>query len=510
MTRARWAIGVAVALALCITLFGPVVLRPEVRVEPGRSLQEAIDSAPSGARLELAAGVHEGPVVVDKPLELTSVAGASLEVSEHVEAALSVVADDVRIAGLTIIGGDTGIRVREVEGVSLHRVTVRDARYHGIEAIDATVRISAADVSGLRDELAQGIEIRNSDGRPDSLIEGSTVRGGQEGIVSHVSEVLIRDNTVRDTTLRGITITEMSDGLVHGNTVEDAAGVGLYCGDMSRCEFRSNRVDRVAANPLSRATAGWGLVVTYHSAASSTGDLLAGAAGPVFTSIDGELRDRTPFELGAGAAALRPVTATVLVTLVLMALLFALTKRAALSLGRASDHARDPAPWIVPVAMAGLGVQTFHMIEHWLQVFRVRFDGLPSRGGLVGPAVEAEWVHFIYNGLVLLGLVAVVAACRRGWRPPGRDVIGDRFLVLAVAIQGYHMVEHSLKLTQHITGGAKVNPGLAGHFIDLVLLHFGINLAVYVACIGAAVMYATASRRREVVAGAPGYAAFHG
>lgn len=508
MRPRSWATGLAVALALGATLLGPALLRPEIRVAPGHFLQEAIDAAPDGARIVLDGGDHQGPITIDKPLELLG-SGARIVAGEVAGAALSVFADGVRIEGIATEGADTGIRVREAEAVALEDVSVRRARYHGIEIVDSAARVSRAEVGELLDGYAQGIEVRNSDGRPDSIIEGSSVTGGQEGIVSHVSEVVIADNIVRDTTLRGITVTEMSDGIVHDNVVEDAVGVGLYCGDMSRCEFRGNHVHRVEANPLSRATAGWGLVVTYHSVASSSDDVLRGAAGAVFASIDGRLRDRTPFELGAGMAALRPVILTVLVTLAVMAVAFALARRVAMKLGARVSPGHE-ARWIVPVGVAGLLVQTFHMVEHGLQVFRVRFDGLPSRGGLVGPAVEAEWVHFIYNALVLAGIVAVVIARRHGWKPPGKLFLGDTFLIVALAIQGYHMVEHSTKLAQHIAGGAKVNPGITGNFVDLVLLHFGINLAVYLACVAVAACYALAGRSKRAAAPAPGYAALRG
>jgi hypothetical protein len=137
----------------------------------------------------------------------------------------------------------------------------------------------------------------------------------------------------------------------------------------------------------------------------------------------------------------------------------------------------------------GLLIQTFHMGEHLLQVFRVHFDGVPSKGGIVGSVVETEWVHFGYNLAVLTGLGAVVAARFRGWTPRGRVDIGDALLSVATLVQAYHVVEHSVKLTQHLVTGAKVNPGILGGPIDLVWLHFAINLSVYAGFLGALIAY---------------------
>jgi hypothetical protein len=62
-------------------------------------------------------------------------------------------------------------------------------------------------------------------------------------------------------------------------------------------------------------------------------------------------------------------------------------------------------------------------------------------------------------------------------------------------VQGYHVLEHTAKLAQHIATGAKVNPGLLGGHVDLVWFHFAINLTVYAAFLGACVCYLGFRRR---------------
>jgi hypothetical protein len=144
----------------------------------------------------------------------------------------------------------------------------------------------------------------------------------------------------------------------------------------------------------------------------------------------------------------------------------------------------------------GIGVQGFHMAEHVLQVYRVHVDGVPGRGGLAGPSVDAEVVHFLYNSAVFALLIAVAWARHRGWTPSGSVDAGDRLMGAAVALQAFHMVEHSAKLVQHVATGAKVNPGILGGYVDLVWLHYAINLAVYGAFVGACVAYGSARRAR--------------
>ncbi len=154
--------------------------------------------------------------------------------------------------------------------------------------------------------------------------------------------------------------------------------------------------------------------MTYHAVASSTGDVLEGEAGATYESLHGRIQASSPLEIGAGWRALVPISLTLVVAGALFFLLFVLLRPLAASLSRGGRRrGATPPAWLVPVGLASLVVQTFHMIEHGLQVFRVRVDGVPSRGGLVGPGVEAEWVHLIYNVSVLLSVLVIVAARSR-------------------------------------------------------------------------------------------------
>ena len=90
--------------------------------------------------------------------------------------------------------------------------------------------------------FAQGIDISYSMTVGMSMVEGCDVSGGSEGIVTHDSMVMVGGNRVHGTSLRGITMSEMSMGEVAENTVLGARGVGVYCGDHSECEISRNVV----------------------------------------------------------------------------------------------------------------------------------------------------------------------------------------------------------------------------------------------------------------------------
>jgi hypothetical protein len=462
---------------------------PSVRVPAGASLQRVLDRAAPGATVTLEPGVHRGPVTVRGPVTLQGSDGAILQAPREAEAVLFVSGDDVGVHDLTIRGGSSGIEAERAENLVIEDVAVRGSDLHGIHIAGGSADIIGADIAGLRHPFAQGIEVFDA---PGSRVADSRITGGKEGIVTHLSHrVGVTGNTVANTAFRGIAIKEMSHASVTGNRVLGARGMGLYCGDMSRCAFSANRATSVAAGEGTPASAGWGLVVLYHAVASSHNDLLSGDAGALSTFVEGRITEGSPLELGSGLQALWKTLGTTLMGLLLVAGLYLAARPLTRRLFPIEPaNARRVATTAIPAALAlGLAIQTFHMGEHFVQVFRVHFDGVPSKGGIVGSVVDTEWVHFAYNVAVLAGLVAVIAARFRGWLPRGRADIGDGLLAVAALMQSYHVVEHSVKLTQHLVTGAKVNPGILGGPIDLVWLHFVINLAVYAGFAGALFAY---------------------
>jgi hypothetical protein len=477
--------GIVAVAALSVS----VAPAPTVKVPAGTSLQRVLDHAAPGTTVILEPGVHRGPVTIQGPVTLQGSEGTTVTAPPGAEEVLFVSGEGVKLDDLTVRGGSSGIEAERAKNLVIEDVTVRGSDLHGIHVAGGSAEIIRANVAGLTHPLAQGIEIFDA---PRSRVLDSTITGGKEGIVTHLSHpVAVSGNTVESTAFRGIAIKEMSHASVTNNTVRKARGMGLYCGDMSMCAFSGNRATSVATGTSARSSEGWGLVVHFHSVASSHDDLLSGDAGALSTFVGGRIAEGSPLELGSGLLALWKTLGTTLIGLLLLLGLYLAARpltRRLFPLEWAKT--RRVSTTAIPAALAlGLVIQTFHMGEHFVQVFRVHFDGVPSKGGIVGSVVDTEWVHFTYNLTVLIGLVAVVAARFRGWLPRGRPDIGDGLLAVATLMQSYHVVEHSVKLTQHLVTGAKVNPGILGGPIDLVWLHFVINLAVYAGFAGALLAY---------------------
>ncbi len=240
-------------------------------LDQGVSVQAALDAAPAGSVLHLRPGLYVGPVVVRRPVTLigpATIAGGSDQ------PAITIAANKVNLADINVMGGETGIYVTRASSVRLENVRVVGALRRGIDISQASVQLHRCQVTELVSPFAWGIGVVNSMGRAPTTIEGCAITGGQEGIVSHASTVFIKDNDVRSTTLRAISVTEMSHGDVDQNRIEEVVGTGLYCGDHSVCNLRDNRVRGTTPQPDTPVVwnAGYGAIVLYGSDAYFKGN----------------------------------------------------------------------------------------------------------------------------------------------------------------------------------------------------------------------------------------------
>lgn len=134
------------------------------------------------------------------------------------------------------------------------------------------------------------------------------------------------------------------------------------------------------------------------------------------------------------------------------------------------------------VCLGSLLVQSFHMVEHVLQILQKYYWMVPPHG-LLGETFDREWVHMAYNStleatlLVMLLGYGLWSSGALAKFPGGRKWGLYTFWAL-VTFQGYHVVEHIVKMYQYISTGRPDTPGLLGQFFPPILVHFTINLAV--------------------------------
>jgi nitrous oxidase accessory protein NosD len=469
----RRALMAVVLLAAVGALAGRAASSSVTEIAPGSPVRPV-----EGDTIRLLPGSHPGFQISEPSVTVVGAPGAV------VRGPVIVRADEVTVRGLRVEGGDSGIAVEDAEGVVLEGLAITGAELHGIEVEDASAHITGCRVSGLIDPLAQGIEIRNASGRPRTVVENCTVRGGKEGIITHSARVEIRDNRVSASTTRAIAISEMSEGVMEGNTVRGVTGVGLYCGDMSHCEIVGNDVRGVGddgSGALSRS--GFGAVGWYHSTLRLRDNVFSDTeAGTLRLTLGSITTDRFPLSIwGAGLRGLLPgILVSALSLLLLVGVRLAVgplvRRRAALALP--PEIVRAGA---IAILLYGFAVQSFHMLEHAVQVVQIYALDAEQRAGLLGRWIDVEWVHFVYNVTVLAFMWWTWRLVRPGGAEHRRVGAAGPWVLAGVVIQAYHLLEHTAKMVQHLAWGVKTAPGLLGGPIGLVWFHYGINLAVYAA-----------------------------
>ena len=213
--------------------------------------------------VRLSAGIHDGPLVLDRAQTLVGEPGAV------VKGGIVITADNVTVRDVTVVGGEHGIEVDGAHNVTLEQVRVSGALLDGINVRRSSVRIRDCLVHSPAGEYAQGIDISFGFDLAPSLVEGCTVIGGREGIVTHFTMAHVEDNRVVGTTLRALTLTEMSMAVVEGNHVENSLGVGIYCGDYSECEIDDNSVRDIRPDYASGDLTRMGFGIVAHSGAKA-------------------------------------------------------------------------------------------------------------------------------------------------------------------------------------------------------------------------------------------------
>lgn len=230
--------------------------------------------------VHLAAGVHQGPLVIVRSERLVGDKGAVLR------GGLLIRADDVTVRNVTVVGGDDGIDVTGADRVVLDGVTITGARLDGIHVRDSSVTIRDCAIDSLGNRWAQGIDISFSMARAPSMVEGCSVVGGREGIVVHTTHAMLLRNRVSRTSSYGISLTEMAMGGIASNDVHGAQGVAIYCGDNSECEIDDNVVTGTAPGADWN---GYGILVHYNSHAKVRRNRLISSPGGVAALANGQI-----------------------------------------------------------------------------------------------------------------------------------------------------------------------------------------------------------------------------
>jgi hypothetical protein len=185
-------------------------------------------------------GTVQGPLVIKHAQTL---------VGGTVKGGILIRANNVTLRNVTVIGGENGIDVLDSHHVMLDNVRVVGVSLDGIHVRRSSVMIENCKITSPSGPWVQGIDISFSMDKEMSMVEGCTIVGVREGIVTHMTMVDVTHNHIGATSLRGITMGEMSMGAINHNDVLGAHGVGIICLDHSECSIEHNTIVGTRTDP---------------------------------------------------------------------------------------------------------------------------------------------------------------------------------------------------------------------------------------------------------------------
>lgn len=222
-----------------------------VTVQPGESIQAAIDSAEAGAVICLAAGAWIENISIDRPLILTGMGARRtfIEPARGLEPVIAVSGQDsevvdVRIKGLAIqgLGGGSGVSIRDDAVVEISDCTV-SSRLIGIEATDsARLTVVGCTLSALRQ---RGMVLS---GEAQATIRGSRIFGnlGPGLWISHTAEVALVDCEIYGNSSHGLRVQHDASVTLDNCSVSANQGCGLWLTERSTAQVRVSSMSRNA------------------------------------------------------------------------------------------------------------------------------------------------------------------------------------------------------------------------------------------------------------------------
>lgn len=130
--------------------------------------------------------------------------------------------------------------------------------------------------------------------------------------------------------------------------------------------------------------------------------------------------------------------------------------------------------------LVALVYQVFHFAEHVAQIFQHWYLGKPPKESLgILWFAGVEWNHFLFNvgyyGLELIFTIGMLNAFQRFHVRP--HPVGLMLLLGYIAFQGWHFVEHTVRIVEHIVIGCEPCPGVLDRLTGwkLITLHFWLN-----------------------------------
>jgi nitrous oxidase accessory protein NosD len=254
-----------IVLATSLLIFVPTQVAADThQVNPGQSIQDAIDIASDGDTVLVSSGTYNENLTITKSIELAGASSAdTIIMGTGLFTGIGVSqTESVDINTLTVRNFDLGISISQSSDVSLTDVIVMDCVSWGIftdntndlniedcqlEGVGTGNGIETFQVSGLSfvnntvGEFLNGVNVRFSD---DPFVFGNTILSAyNNGIMLHeLDGGMVENNHIVDVTASGVRVNRVDGAIIKDNTLYNVS-MGFYSA-WSEFSVRSISVDK--------------------------------------------------------------------------------------------------------------------------------------------------------------------------------------------------------------------------------------------------------------------------
>ena len=145
----------------------------------------------------------------------------------------------------------------------------------------------------------------------------------------------------------------------------------------------------------------------------------------------------------------------------------------------------------LPMFTAIVLIQGVHVIEHVIQLMQVYLFGVAEDNalGFLGYFIQfndtEEWLHFAFNATFLLALFALTLPMRRRVPQPIPFWAFAVFVVGALGLETWHVVEHTVIIANVIKNSGCPCPGIGDVALGIsdTQLHFVYNAIAYLSTV---------------------------
>lgn len=199
------------------------------------TIQSAVEAAQPGDTIFIAPGTYVENVWVNKPLTITAASTQpTVQAADLSKDVFNVTSSGVRIEGLNIVGGASGVEIRGVSKCVISNIVARDSQRAVYLAYSNNNAVTGSNLAGN----GYGVYSDYSFGNTISANNATSERGAGNALgdgiyFNHGGSNTVTNNILSANHVYGISLYHSTQNVISNNTISDNEYIGVRLGEAS-------------------------------------------------------------------------------------------------------------------------------------------------------------------------------------------------------------------------------------------------------------------------------------